>query len=91
MKPRVSVVVPTYRRPALLERCLGALAAQTLPAADYEIIVVHDGPGHESRAAAVHAVERAVRAPAFVAATESVACPRSRRSAPRANHVFLSV
>ena len=28
--PRVSVVVPTYRRPDLLERCLAALLRQTL-------------------------------------------------------------
>jgi glycosyltransferase involved in cell wall biosynthesis len=41
--PLVSVVVPTYRRPELLMRCLRALAAQTLPAPAYEIIVVDDG------------------------------------------------
>ncbi len=39
----VSVVVPTYRRPALLERCLGALLDQTLAPACYEILVVDDG------------------------------------------------
>jgi GT2 family glycosyltransferase len=44
MTPRVSVVVPTHGRPALLARCLEALAAQTLPRADYEVIVVSDGP-----------------------------------------------
>jgi GT2 family glycosyltransferase len=49
MKPRVSVVVPTHGRPALLARCLDALAAQTLPRADYEVIVVSDGPGARSR------------------------------------------
>ncbi len=43
MTIRVSVVVPTFRRPALLRRCLAALAAQDLPAALYEIIVVDDG------------------------------------------------
>lgn len=41
--PRVSVVVPTCRRPELLLRCLQALLAQDLPAGDYEIIVVDDG------------------------------------------------
>jgi glycosyltransferase involved in cell wall biosynthesis len=45
MTPQVSVVVPTYRRAALLARCLGALGAQTLPRERYEVIVVHDGPG----------------------------------------------
>jgi GT2 family glycosyltransferase len=39
---RVSVVVPTFRRPELLARCRAALAAQTLPADQYEVIVVED-------------------------------------------------
>jgi glycosyltransferase involved in cell wall biosynthesis len=47
--PRISVVVPTYRRPRLLRRCLDALLAQTLPPQAYEIIVVDDG--HEPRIA----------------------------------------
>jgi GT2 family glycosyltransferase len=46
---RVSVVVPTYRRTALLERCLAALAEQTLPGAAYEVVVVHDGPSADAR------------------------------------------
>lgn len=39
---RVSVVVPTFRRPELLARCRAALATQTLPADQYEVIVVED-------------------------------------------------
>ncbi|WP_254783414.1 glycosyltransferase [Mitsuaria sp. PDC51] len=35
--------MPTYRRPDLLARCLGALLAQTLPADRFEVIVVDDG------------------------------------------------
>lgn len=38
----VSVVVPTYQRPALLERCIRALLAQRLDPAAYEIIVADD-------------------------------------------------
>jgi GT2 family glycosyltransferase len=38
----VSVVVPTYHRPALLERCLKALLAQRFEASRYEIIVADD-------------------------------------------------
>jgi len=49
VKPRVSVVVPSYERPAMLERCLFALAAQELPGAEFEIIVVHDGPSAPTR------------------------------------------
>lgn len=47
----VSVVVPTYRRPDLLERCLAALLRQTLPASQYEIIVCDDGPSSQAHAA----------------------------------------
>ncbi|MDR5835524.1 glycosyltransferase family A protein [Caballeronia sp. LZ034LL] len=48
--PEVSVVVPTYRRPAMLERCVRALAAQQYDAARYEIIVCDDGPDDATQA-----------------------------------------
>jgi GT2 family glycosyltransferase len=38
----VSVILPTHNRPVLLARALGALAKQTLPKTDYEVIVVAD-------------------------------------------------
>jgi len=38
----VSVVIPTYNRPALLQRCLTALRAQDFDPTAYEIIVVDD-------------------------------------------------
>src|SRR4051812_41746778 len=38
----VSVVVPTCGRRELLERCLAALEAQSLPREQYEIVVVED-------------------------------------------------
>jgi glycosyltransferase involved in cell wall biosynthesis len=47
--PLVSVVVPTYRRPELLRRCLTALHAQTLPPDRYEIVVVDDGLDGDTR------------------------------------------
>jgi glycosyltransferase involved in cell wall biosynthesis len=39
----VSVVIPTYERPAALEACLAGLAAQTLPADRFEVVIVDDG------------------------------------------------
>jgi GT2 family glycosyltransferase len=42
MSLRVSVVVPTYRRPKLLGRCLGALAVRIMAPDSYEIIVAAD-------------------------------------------------
>ncbi|NGM86613.1 glycosyltransferase [Parapusillimonas sp. SGNA-6] len=47
--PRVSVVVPTYLRPDLLERCLSALLRQSLAPEAYEIIICDDGPSKAVR------------------------------------------
>ena len=43
VSPLVSIVVPTLGRPGALARCLESLAAQTLPASAFEVIVVDDG------------------------------------------------
>lgn len=42
--PDVVVVVPTFRRPDLLGRCLAALCAQTLARDRYEICIADDDP-----------------------------------------------
>jgi GT2 family glycosyltransferase len=42
-----SIVVPTYRRPDLLRRCLSALLAQDVDPSDFEIVVADDA-GEES-------------------------------------------
>lgn len=42
-KPTISVVIPTYNRKSLLERCLKSLISQTAQPSDYEIIIVDDG------------------------------------------------
>jgi glycosyltransferase involved in cell wall biosynthesis len=44
--PRVSVIIPTLRRPALLLRALDSVFAQSF--ADFEVIVVVDGPDAET-------------------------------------------
>ena len=41
---QISVVIPTYRRPGLLLKCLHALVTQQFNGDHYEIIVVSDGP-----------------------------------------------
>src|SRR6266853_1557444 len=41
---QISVVIPTCRRPHLLQRCLQALVEQGFDKNFYEIIVVSDGP-----------------------------------------------
>src|SRR5262245_4570156 len=49
--PPISVVIPTYARPASLERVLHSLCAQTLPGRDYEVIVSIDGCEDRTREA----------------------------------------
>jgi GT2 family glycosyltransferase len=47
--PAYSVIVPTYRRPASLARCLDALGAQTIGRDRFEVIVVDDGSAEPPR------------------------------------------
>src|SRR4051794_38454784 len=49
MEKKISVVVPTYKRPELLRKCLHALAGQQMDRNDFEIIVVSDGPDEQTR------------------------------------------
>ena len=46
--PRVSVVVPTYNRPARLERLLASLSEQRLGPGEFEVVVVDDGSRGET-------------------------------------------
>lgn len=43
-RPRVSVVVPSYRGEKWVSHCLDSLAAQTLGYDEYEIVLVQNGP-----------------------------------------------
>lgn len=49
MSTAVSVVIPTYRRPDLLGRCLQAAAAQDHDPRAYEIVVADDGADQATR------------------------------------------
>jgi GT2 family glycosyltransferase len=42
--PKISVVIPTFKRPYLLRKCLSSLAKQNFVAEDYEVLIVSDGP-----------------------------------------------
>jgi glycosyltransferase involved in cell wall biosynthesis len=50
--PRVSVVVPTFRRPGALEETLRALVTQDYPTNRYEVIVIDDGSGDATQSVA---------------------------------------
>ncbi|MGH9159783.1 MAG: glycosyltransferase family 2 protein, partial [Vicinamibacteraceae bacterium] len=58
-RPRVSVVLPTRDRPALLAGCLSALALQSLPASEVEVIVVDDSDAHSAKMVVAHAARSA--------------------------------
>lgn len=47
---RISVVIPTYRRPAQLRCCLEALAQSHYPIRNFEVVVVDDGGGDDLEA-----------------------------------------
>ena len=47
---KCSVVIPTFRRPEMLARVLEALAHQTLPCHEFEILVCDDAGSEETRA-----------------------------------------
>ena len=44
MRKKISIVIPTYRRPELLVKCVNAVLNQSFNPVDYEIIIVSDGP-----------------------------------------------
>ena len=59
MTPQISVVVPTFRRTEPLRRCLVALLSQSVPAADYEIVVVDDDDRSDAVDRLVHELQQA--------------------------------
>ncbi|AJP57599.1 glycosyl transferase family 2 [Pandoraea vervacti] len=64
--PVVSVVVPTWRRPDLLHRCLTALCSQQFDAEAFEIIIADDGPDDATREAVERIGARMAGAPAVI-------------------------
>ena len=46
----ISVIIPTFDRADLVDRCLNALARQTAAPASYEVVVVDDGSTDRTRA-----------------------------------------
>jgi glycosyltransferase involved in cell wall biosynthesis len=48
MTPRVSVVIPTYRRPHFVRRAIESVFAQDLAPDDFELIVVDSSPDDET-------------------------------------------
>ncbi len=59
--PLLSVLIATYERPGLLSGCLEGFCEQTLPVADFEVVVVDDGSTDKETAAVLE--EFAARLP----------------------------
>lgn len=57
--PVLSIVLMTRERNSLLSDCLDSLARQSYPMSDLEVIVVDDGPAHET-ASIVHAASQRI-------------------------------
>ncbi len=66
---RASVVVPTFRRPDLLARCLAALAGQDFDPSAFEVLVADDSAGVGTRRQVEAFVSRAAMAVRYVAVT----------------------
>lgn len=47
---KLSILIPTYKRPDILTMCLEALERQTTPLKDFEVIVVDDGSEDDTEA-----------------------------------------
>jgi glycosyltransferase involved in cell wall biosynthesis len=77
---RVSVVVPTFRRPALLDRCLGALARQDVGASSFEVVVADD-EGSDATRTRVESLARRFPAPLRYVAVAGPHGPAAARNA----------
>jgi GT2 family glycosyltransferase len=86
--PTFSVVVPTHDRPDALERCIEALARQTYPLRDFEVIVCDDGSAFPV-APSVSARERRLRLTVIRQANAGPAAARNA-GAGRARGRFLA-
>ncbi|MCC7024137.1 MAG: glycosyltransferase [Thermomicrobiales bacterium] len=81
MSVAVSVVIPTCNRPDLLDRCLAALASQSLAPDRYELVIVDDAASEATRRQVAGRAERQEAGPALhylpVSATQGPAAARN--------------
>jgi GT2 family glycosyltransferase len=89
---QISLIVPTYRRPALLSQCLDSLTRQDAPAGSFEIVVVDDGSGDATSGVLERAADTL---PALTWATQPVnagpAAARNRAVAMSSGRLLLFI
>lgn len=81
--PRISVLIATYNRPALLRSCLASFVEQTLDRDAYEVVVVDDGSDGDEFAAVIDEVASALQ-------IVGVQIAHAGRSAAKNHAVFLA-
>jgi GT2 family glycosyltransferase len=80
VKPRVSVIIPTYRRNDLLANCLAALCRQSLAPDEYEVLVA-DNAGNAETADLVKGMSGTHAAPIIYVAAQHRRGPAAARNA----------
>lgn len=78
----ISVVVPTFNRPDLLDRCLSALVAQSVGPSSYEIIIADDAASDVTRCQVEEWRNRCLAGPAITYLPVCASCgPAAARNA----------
>lgn len=80
-----SVVVPTYHRPDLIQRCLSALVAQDLSPECYEIIIVDNGGCDETRRRVLDLADRTEPAVRYIRVEDTKGPAAARNAGWRAS------
>lgn len=82
----VSVVIPTYKRRALLRRCLHALSRQTLPHHRFEVIVADDEASEETEREILQLAEVVPFPLHYIAVTATQGPAAARNAGARSAH-----
>lgn len=84
MKPSLSIVIPTHKRPDILKKCLEHIAKQTI-ADQLEVIVVSDGPDPETAKIFKEATSYKLQATSYFEIPKSQQGVARNRGVKRAN------
>jgi glycosyltransferase involved in cell wall biosynthesis len=90
--PRLSVIVPTYQRSAILGRCLEALTRQTCDSGSFEVVVCDDGSFDDTNRVTAAFAERDTHAIRYIYQPNSGAnSARNKGIQAARGHVLLFI